>query len=113
VVHTGRLIIVSLGILFTSLCLYVWPVMGGATILGALSGIILALVALSMRWRRTAIWAAVAAVTLLANLAFLMNGNESATTMLIGLFLPAIVALVLIVSYIVERRRRRHLPGAS
>jgi len=112
-VRIGRMIIVSLGVLFTSLCLYVWPAMSAATIFGTLSGVALAVVALSMRWRRTAIWAAVAAVMSIANFALLMSRIESGTTWRIGWLLPAIVALVLTISYIAERRRCRYSLGAS
>jgi len=80
--------------------------MGAATILGAICAVALALVALSMKWRRAAVWAASAAVASAANFALLLGKAESGASYFAGLLLPAILFLVLLISYIGELRRR-------
>jgi hypothetical protein len=79
--------------------------MSAATIFGAASGAVVAIVAMSTKWRRTAIWAAVAATTSGANLAFLIAKAESGVTYFTGLMLLVILFVVLLISYVSERRR--------
>lgn len=97
---------ISLGVLLVALGLVAWPAISAAVMLGIASGVVLSSFAFAVRWRRTALWAAAAAMISGVNLALLIFHVESGLTYIAGLLLSFALFLVLVISYLGERRSR-------